>query len=108
MERLTEYMENGKIHLKDLDKAMVKLAEFEDFMEEQGFESLEQLKKYINDLYAENIVIATELSLTKAKNKKVQDRWSELKDYVDRHCIDRCAMWKIRELEKEQDDERSN
>ena len=35
-------------------KEYIKLAEFEDFMEEQGFESLEELNKKIKDLEYEN------------------------------------------------------
>ena len=57
MERLTNRTENGLICLNNngncgfieqLIKAMEKLAEFEDFMEEQGFESLKELEKFFN------------------------------------------------------------
>lgn len=48
MERLTEHIENNRYNLKDLDKGALKLMQFEDFMEEQGFESLEDLKDTIS------------------------------------------------------------
>lgn len=70
MERLTSYDEIGN-KIEDyknivlvpetplLDKhyrgkAIDRLAEFEDFMEEQGFESFEELNKKIKDLEYEN------------------------------------------------------
>lgn len=56
--------ENGVI----MGKAIDKLAEFEDFMEEVGAESLNELETCIVDL--------------KQENQALKDRWQELKDLL--------------------------
>jgi hypothetical protein len=60
-------------------KPIERLAEFEDFMEEMGFESLEDLKKYIN--------LSFELSLIPSKKrqeiKALKERWEKLKALLE-------------------------
>jgi hypothetical protein len=136
MERLTYRTENGLICLNNDCKlsnpllfAMEKLAEFEDFIEEQGFESLEELEHLIGypvfkDGYDEqgNEINKIEFATYKKsfeevfdKNKKLKqenqafkDRWDALKKFIDtfkEHNIDEANLaWKIlakmEELEK--------
>ena len=84
MERLTyrkdewywkdeEFWVDAETPLPDkIDDVYYKLSEFEDFMEEQGFESLEQLKDFMQ--YTKNAMLDV---------LKVADRWQELKKYVE-------------------------
>ena len=96
----------------DTNKLLNKLGQFEDFMEEQGFESLEELKKAlcrqfeireapfrygqeINGVFFSNEQIMvlnqfTEFSESwlakyknsEAENQALKDRWEKLKEYV--------------------------
>ena len=84
MERLTT--KNGGGHYLDLsdnpfsyDSIVCKLGAFEDFIEEQGFEDLEELKRYIEQSFK-----ASELILKKKQeNQALKDRWEKLKKWVD-------------------------
>lgn len=91
MERLTYRAKGGLICLNNDFKlsnplviAMEKLAEFEDFMEEYGFEDLEHLKLRLENL--QHIA-------------KYYARWEKLKDCIDtfqEHNIDEANLaWKI-------------
>ena len=77
-----------------------KLGEFEDFMEEQGFESLEELAKELRILkdyksdwsrwhklafeYNEEINVDKKIIFNlKQENEKLQYRWEELKKFVN-------------------------
>lgn len=53
---------------ENFDKAVDKLAEFEDFMEEVGAESLNELETCIVDL--------------KQENQELKDRWQKLKEIL--------------------------
>lgn len=86
MDRLTEYFElcayvdkrNNIIDVSDklplfengvvIGRAINKLAEFEDFMEEVGAESLNELENCIVDL--------------KQENQALKDRWQKLKEWI--------------------------
>lgn len=35
------------------------------------------------------------------ENQALKDRWEKLKEYIDIHCVDKCAIKKMKELEKE-------
>lgn len=78
MERLTEHIENNRYNLKDLDKGALKLMQFEDFMEEQGFEDLQSLK---NTLYQTNMELYSMIKLRK-ENQALKDRWQKLKEHI--------------------------
>lgn len=82
-------------------------AEFEDFIEEQGFEDLQDLERYI-----EQSIKASELLDKKMKeNQALKTRWGKLKDFIDtfkEHNIDEANLaWnildKMRELEENND-----
>jgi len=118
--------EMDKMHEWDLDhyarnvenKSLDKLAEFEDFIEEQGFESLEELKKcfeiwnseddngFLKDTdnrklflyrFAKNL-----FRYEKEENQALKDRWQKLKEYVVSRWADLPEVWqKMEELEKE-------
>lgn len=89
-----------------------KLGEFEDFMEEQEFESLEELK--INIEYLKDKIEADKFNygqLHKFKNhlqqenQALKDRWEKLKDFIDafkEYNIDEASLaWKILDKMKE-------
>lgn len=79
-------------------KAIAKLKEFEDFMEEQGFESLEELKKcfeiwnsednngFLKDTDSRKLFLyrfAKNLyRYEKEENYALKDRWQKLKDII--------------------------
>lgn len=104
--------EMDKMHEWDLDhwarnvknKSLDKLVEFEDFMEEQGFESLEKLKEFI-ELQETNIRFYSRISEENSnKNQALKDRWQKLKEFIK----DKNIMWtyldlldKMEQLEKE-------
>ena len=120
--------EMDKMHEWDLDrwarsvknKSLDKLAEFEDFMEEQGFESLEEVKRQC-DLVVDVLAMDSEnhqLNLANTKlgeeNQALKDRWAKLKRYMliekdwglDENFIDysyaiELVLKKMQELEKE-------
>lgn len=81
-------------------------AEFEDFIEEQGFESLEELKCNIECLKEEvewgkfnyNELFKSREELYK-ETQALKDRWEKLKDFIDtfKECnIDEANLaWKI-------------
>lgn len=60
----------------DTNKLLNKLGKFEDFMEEMGFESIEQMK-YIFTMNLNN------LTETMKENQALKDRWEKLKEYVN-------------------------
>lgn len=72
-----------------------KLAEFENFMEEQGFESLEELKfriKYFQDKNQIDKFNYQELHKYKRQlyeeNRILKSRWQELKDWINTRYSD--------------------
>lgn len=93
-----------------------KLAEFEDFMEEQGFESLEELK--INIEYLKDKIKTDKFNYEKLhkfknhlqeENSAIKERWEKLWDWIcDKNPISKGAnaifkkseiLDKMRELE---------
>lgn len=97
MERLTEkvndyWKTNDKAHIYYLDtnesvfvgNVIDRLAEFEDFMEEQGFESLEKLKEFI-ELQETNIRFYSRVSEENSnKNQALKYRWKKLKKLLEK------------------------
>lgn len=107
MKRLTYRTKDGWIGVNILDDKSVsptsvaihKLADIEDFMEEQGFENLEQLKDFMQD--TKNAMLDV---------LKVSDRWKELKKYVEKYAdnfdegiasVCDLILMKMKELEKD-------
>ena len=95
MERLTQYFEVGNYTEKQniidvsnklplfengviMGKAIDRLAEFEDFMEEIGFESLELLRATLK-MKTQSIKGFEKL---KTKNQAFKNRWQKLKEWV--------------------------
>lgn len=87
-----------------------KLAEFEDFMEEQGFESLGELESVLYQLNVE----ASKTKELEQENQALKERWEKLKEwlidrrdengskYFDNEMIeDDDILDKMKELEKE-------
>lgn len=125
MKRLTYRDENGWVGVHNLDNtvsptsvAIHKLAEFEDFMEEQGFESLENLKAFFKHNLVYNFKeLLKEKFEIEDENQALKDRWNKLKEYVkkqvsyisfyeDKVIEALCDIEdKMQELEKEQGDE---
>lgn len=105
MERLTKkdyftWDADDTIKLTYIEKLQNKLGKFEDFMEEMGFESLEDLKKYIN--------LSFELSLIPSKKrqeiKALKDRWEKLKEWAKEEQdweMGKTCFQKMQELEQE-------
>lgn len=70
--------------LEKADEIYYKLAEFEDFMEEQGFESLVELKECI-EIQETNIRFYSRISEENSnKNQALKARWEKLKEYIDK------------------------
>lgn len=83
---LGSYLYYDFANADDTNKLLNKLGAFEDFMEEVGAESLDELEGCIVDLNKEN--------------QALKDRWENLKEYIDTHCLDGCAINKMKELEQ--------
>lgn len=64
----------------EIEAVYNKLAEFEDFMEEQGFESLEDLQKYIEQSFK----VVKILSDKNIQINNLQYRWQKLKEWVQK------------------------
>ena len=102
MNRLTFRTEDGWVGVNNLEDKTVsptsvaihKLAEFEDFMEEQGFEDLESFKWALNFMKDLNKVGAKTL----IENQTFQDRWQKLKEWALYMCYFELAD-KMEELE---------
>lgn len=115
MERLTERFINKGISgvcLKALDYkgniadnslVLERLAEFEDFMEEQGFDGLQHLEFTLEE---QNKIIEA----YQQENQSLKDRWEKLKEYAEKHFEEEAAslavafrkiLVKMQELEKE-------
>lgn len=97
MERLTlkkedRYFENEEFWVSaeqpsedKIDDVYFKLAEFEDFMEEQKVESLEHLAYYLKTLKKARKVngeLNVECCKQKKENQALKDRWQKLKEFV--------------------------
>lgn len=95
MERLTEPIKNNKYCLKDLDKGALKLTQFEDFMEKQGFESIEDLEKTIKYIEVAMNLKSINLKLEKDRDnvlnqraelelkvEQLKDRWDKMKNWI--------------------------
>ena len=88
MQRLTYRTEDGWVGVNNLEDktisptsvAIHKLAEFEDFMEENGFESLEELKKRL--YYDRNLILDLE-TIRADKNNPLKPRF-----YYDENLSD--------------------
>lgn len=101
MERLTIRNADGTYSQPThttFEKMFYKLAEFEDFLEEQGFKDLESFKWTLNFMKQLNNVGAKTLM----ENQTLKDRWQKLKEFVK----DKNIQWtyldlldKIQELE---------
>ena len=74
-------------------KAIDKLAEFEDFMEENGFESLKDLQTHINKINKYELGIRKQFVKEineedffdmKEENQALKDRWQRLKEWVQK------------------------
>jgi len=125
MERLTEPIKNNKYFLKDLDKGVLKLAQFEDFMEKQGFESIEDLEKTIKYIEIAMNLKSINLELEKDRDnalnqraelelkvEQLKNKWDKMKNWIlDTKPLVRGSMAvftksalldKIFKLEKEQ------
>jgi hypothetical protein len=89
MERLTMKNSDGTYsqptHLT-FEKMFYKLAEFEDFMEEQDFESLQLLKAKLK-MKTQSIKGFEKLY---QENQALKDRWEKLKEFVkhEQICVD--------------------
>ncbi len=81
-----------------IDDVYFKLAEFEDFMEEEGFEDLESFKWTLNFMKDLNKVGAKTL----IENQALQDRWQKLKEWALYMCYFELAD-KMEELEDGKD-----
>lgn len=89
-------------------KIQTKLGEFEDFMEEQGFESLGDLKNTVSNI-EKLMLIAAKTTNLKEENQSLKDRWEKLKEYIikeinkegdgDFACAEEDILDKMRELE---------
>ena len=118
MERLIEKKENGRFsyYVPIAENITVKMAnklgKFEDFMEEQGFESLEELKvniEYLKDKVETEKFNYEQLHKFKnqlqQENQALKERWEKLKDFIDtfkEHNIDEANLaWKILDKMKE-------
>ena len=116
MERLTDRTEEGLICLNNngdcrfieqLIKAIDKLAEFEDFMGEQGFKSLDELKSNIECLKEEtewgkfnyNELFKSREELYK-ENQALKNRWEKLKESVEEFQRDVVAVYPMTLLDK--------
>lgn len=117
MERLTTKVDDiYTCSYCENQEAINKLAEFENFMEEQGFESLEELKKcfeiwnseddngFLKDTdnrklflyrFAKNL-----FRYEKDENKALKSRWQKLKEWASYLCYFELVD-KMQELEKE-------
>ena len=87
MERLTERNKDVVI-MKNPKLANERLADFEDFMEEQGFESLEELDNYIQTIHSHYDEIKNKGTcgfcehLDNKENQALKDRWQKLKEWI--------------------------
>lgn len=85
----------------EIDNVYFKLAEFEDFMEEQGFEDLESFRWALNFMKKLNSVGAKTL----IENQKLNERWKKFKNSVEcsaqfnNICAD--LFEEMKELERE-------
>lgn len=88
-ERLAEKYKSGYYgDLQHLDKIYIKLSEFEDFMEENKFDSLAQLNEYISNLqdltdcscYVDDL--KKENKKLEQENQAYKKRWERLKEYI--------------------------
>lgn len=83
MERLTIKNNDGSYSQPTnttFEKLFYKVVEFEDFMEEQGFESLELLKATLK-MKTQSIKGFEKL---KQENQALKDRWNKLKEYIEK------------------------
>ena len=85
-----------------IDNVYFKLAEFEDFMEEQGFEDLESFRWALNFMKKLNSVGAKCI----LERQNLEDRWKKLKKWFKDKEWDACtsrdrALSKMEELEEE-------
>ena len=74
---LGSYLQYDFANADDINKLLNKLGKFEDFMEEQDFESLEHLAFTLEE--QNKIIDAYE-----QENQALKDRWQKLKECVDK------------------------
>lgn len=81
MERLTIKNSDGTYSQPThttFEKMFYKLAKFEDFMEELGFEDLEDLERYISQSIKAGLII----NKKRQENQELKDRWQKLKEFI--------------------------
>lgn len=89
-------------HIKVTGEPIDKLAEFEDFIEEQGCDGLEQFKRVYNEILDENIKENEKINNLLFENQALKSRWQKLKEWVVNRWADLPEVWqKMEELEKE-------
>lgn len=84
MERLTIKNSDGTYSQPThttFEKMFYKLAEFEDFMEDNNFHNLQSLK---DTLYQANMELYS-MRKTQQENQALQDRWKKLKEFVTKN-----------------------
>lgn len=125
MERLTEYCELGfyvdKSKVVDISqvarqffekgaymgKAIDKLGELEDFLEEIGLENVKQLKEHYDNTFGYINSLITEITELKQYNKTLKklnkenksEKWVKLKEFVENTHVGTYA-WKMNILDK--------
>lgn len=119
MERLTIKNSDGTYSQPThttFEKMFYKLAEFEDFMEENGFKNLEELDSYIQKIHCHYDEIRNKGTcgfckyLYNEENQALKDRWEKLRDWFQNKDFDHCtsrdrALAKMQELEKGENNE---
>ena len=70
---------------------IAKLGKIEDFMEEQGFESLEDLKKTISNI-EKLMLISSKITDIEQENQMLKNRWEKLKEFIKEDIKD--DVWK--------------
>lgn len=78
---LGSYLHYDFANVDDTNKLLNKLGVIEDFMEEQGFESLEDLKNIISNI-EKLMIISSKITYVEQENQALKDRWQKLKEFV--------------------------
>ena len=77
---LGSYLYYDFANADDTNKLLNKLGAFEDFMEEQGFESLKELKEKVD--FRKRIDTAP-IEKAFREKQEIQDKWQKLKEWVE-------------------------
>lgn len=118
MERLTYRTKDGWVGVNNLDDKSVsptsvaihKLADIEDFLEEQGYDSFEKLKElHIKYPYHYSEEYMLNNRKLKVENQSLKNNWQELRKYVEKYAdnfdvgianVCDLILMKMEELEK--------